>query len=140
MRDGLLHIGRFEERSITRAAGIISTLVSAILLLGSITALYFVQVAIARLFMIYIFTTLFALSVALTTNARRAELFAATAAFVLLLPYSYMTDAETQMQICSGSGRLRQQRDCRSDMTNRQLTWISMESTHACRAMQPLPC
>jgi hypothetical protein len=73
-------VGRFDERSISRAVGSISVVVAAALLLGSITALYFVQSAIAKLLMIHVFTAAFALSVALMTNARRAELFAATAA------------------------------------------------------------
>jgi len=79
-RDGLLHIGRFEERHIKRTVAIISVIVAWLLLLSPITALYLVQIPKAKLAMIHVFTIIFALSVALITNARRAELFAATAA------------------------------------------------------------
>jgi hypothetical protein len=60
--------------------GIVSTLVAAILLVGSITALNYVKSQCVQLGMLAGFTAVFALSVALLTNARRVELFAATAA------------------------------------------------------------
>jgi hypothetical protein len=60
--------------------GIISTLLSALLLIGSIAALYFVTLPGTQLGLLGGFTGLFALSVAVLTNARRAEVFAATAA------------------------------------------------------------
>ncbi|RYP65485.1 hypothetical protein DL769_006308 [Monosporascus sp. CRB-8-3] len=82
-RDGLHRIGRFSEKSITIAGAVISTLVAAVLLVGSITALYFVTNDAAKLGMIATFTAAFALSVGLMTNARRAEIFAATAASFL---------------------------------------------------------
>lgn len=75
-----MRIGRFEERSIKRTAEVISVLVAAVLLLGPITTLYLVQSPSVKLAAIHIFTVAFALSVALITSARRAELFAATAA------------------------------------------------------------
>lgn len=55
------------------------------LLNGSIVGLYFVHSDGARLGMIAAFTVLFALSMALFTNARRAETFAATAAYAAVL-------------------------------------------------------
>jgi hypothetical protein len=58
--------------------------VAALLLVGSITAFYFVQSAMAKLLMVYAFTAAFALSVSLMTTARRVETFAATAALVRL--------------------------------------------------------
>ena len=60
--------------------GIISTLLAAALLVGSIAAFYFVKSKGAQLGMLGGFTGVFALSVGLLTNARRVELFAATAA------------------------------------------------------------
>jgi len=75
-----LHIGRFDEVSIKRTAAVISVLMAAILLLGPITTLYLVRSPPAKLAIIHVFTVAFAISVALITNARRAELFAGTAA------------------------------------------------------------
>jgi hypothetical protein len=79
-RDGALHIGRFNEESISTAAKVITILVSANLLVGSIYGLYFASTSIHRLVMIQGFTTVFALCAGFMTNARRAELFAVTAA------------------------------------------------------------
>ncbi len=64
---------------------IISTVLAAILLIGAIISLYWVKKPKARLGMIAGFTTLFALSVGLLTNAIRAEVFAATAAYAAVL-------------------------------------------------------
>lgn len=58
----------------------ISILVAAVLLIGPITGLYFVANDAAKLGMIAAFTAVFSLSVGLMTNARRTEIFAATAA------------------------------------------------------------
>ncbi|KAF4814759.1 hypothetical protein CGCSCA5_v007596 [Colletotrichum siamense] len=80
-----VQIGRYEERSISIAVAVISTLIAAILLIGSITGLYFAKNDTAKLGLIAFFTALFALSVGLTTNARRAEIFAGTAAYAAVL-------------------------------------------------------
>ncbi|GFG18546.1 hypothetical protein IFM61392_10601, partial [Aspergillus lentulus] len=80
-RDGLHCIGRFSENSIS---DIISTLLAAILLIGSITSLYFTTTDAVNLGLVAVFALVFALSVGLLTNARRAEIFAATAAYVML--------------------------------------------------------
>ncbi|KAF4927806.1 hypothetical protein CGCVW01_v002293 [Colletotrichum viniferum] len=64
---------------------VISTLIAAILLIGSITGLYYAKNDTAKLGLIAFFTALFALSVGLTTNARRAEIFAGTAAYAAVL-------------------------------------------------------
>jgi len=79
-RDGLHRIGRFNEKSISLTVAGISILVAALLLIGSITGLYFVTNDAAKLGMLAAFTVAFVLSVGLMTNARRAEIFAATAA------------------------------------------------------------
>jgi hypothetical protein len=73
-------MGRFSEKSISIAVAVISILVVPVLLVGSITGLYLVTNDAAKLGMIAAFTAAFALSVSLMTNARRAEIFAATAA------------------------------------------------------------
>jgi hypothetical protein len=62
------------------AVSAISMTVAAILLIGSIVGFYFVSNDAVKLVMIAAFTAAFALSVTFMTNARRAEIFAATAA------------------------------------------------------------
>ncbi|GFF55802.1 monocarboxylate permease [Aspergillus lentulus] len=84
-RDGLHRIGRFSEKSISNIVAIISTLLAAILLIGSITSLYFATTDAVKLGLVAVFTLVFALSVGLMTNARRAEIFAATAAYAAVL-------------------------------------------------------
>ncbi|KAI8721324.1 hypothetical protein NCS52_00579600 [Fusarium sp. LHS14.1] len=84
-RDGIHRISRFEERSITIAAALINIIIAIILLVGSITSLYFVSSPAAILGMISAFTIAFALSVGLMTNAKRAEIFAGSAAFAAVL-------------------------------------------------------
>lgn len=69
-------------RKINRAVVILSMIIAVILLLVSIITLYFVTNNNTRLGLICGFTILFALSIHLLTNARRAELFASTAAYV----------------------------------------------------------
>jgi len=59
--------------------------VAAVLLVGSIVGLYFVTSDAAKLGMVAVFTAAFAVSVGLMTNARRAEIFAATAAYAAVL-------------------------------------------------------
>jgi hypothetical protein len=58
----------------------LSVFIAAVLLIGAVVGLYVVQSPNARLAMIAAFTVAFAAGVGLLTNARRAELFAATAA------------------------------------------------------------
>lgn len=84
-RDGIHRISRFEERSITIAVALINIVIAIILLVGSITSLYFVSSPAAILSMISAFTIAFALSVGLMTNAKRAEIFAGSAAFAAVL-------------------------------------------------------
>ncbi|KAL2208412.1 hypothetical protein CC79DRAFT_1395407 [Sarocladium strictum] len=84
-RDGLHKIGRYNERSISIAVGMITIIVAAILLVGSITSLYLVQNDAYRLGMVAAFTAAFAMCIGLLTTARRAEVFAATAAYTAVL-------------------------------------------------------
>ncbi|KAL7957215.1 hypothetical protein V8C34DRAFT_286291 [Trichoderma compactum] len=78
-------VGRYHEKSISAATAIISILIAAFLLVGPITALYFVINDAAKLGMLAAFTALFAVSVGLITNAKRAEIFASTAAYAAVL-------------------------------------------------------
>ena len=72
----------YPQRRIQRAGAVISIIFSAILLIGAIVSLMLVsdRSINIRVAMIVLFTSLFALVVGLLTNARRAEIFGATAA------------------------------------------------------------
>jgi len=63
--------------------GILVTVVASLLPICSVVALFIVQSNGLRLGMIAIFSACFSLALALMTNARRIEVFAATAALVL---------------------------------------------------------
>ncbi len=77
--EGLPRIGRFDEHQIVHWVNIITIMVAIVFLIGPIFTLYFVQSPPARLALIAVFTAGFAASVALITNARRAEVFFGTA-------------------------------------------------------------
>ncbi|KAF6798239.1 hypothetical protein CMUS01_15725 [Colletotrichum musicola] len=82
---GTISLGRYEEKSISIAVAVISIIIAAALLIGSIVGLYFAKNDITKLGLITFFTAMFALSVGLMTNARRAEIFAGTAAYAAVL-------------------------------------------------------
>ncbi|KAF5565914.1 microsomal epoxide hydrolase [Fusarium napiforme] len=84
-RDGWRRISHFDERSITIAVALVNILLAMVLLVGSISSLYYVKSAPAILGTICGFTILFALSVGLITNAKRAEIFAGSAAYAAVL-------------------------------------------------------
>lgn len=75
----------FEEKHVTWAVAAISTIVAAGLFIGSIAVLNRVTDSDRRIGCIAGFTLMFALSIAILTNARRVEIFAATAAYVAVL-------------------------------------------------------
>ncbi|KAI1120287.1 hypothetical protein F5Y10DRAFT_258740 [Nemania abortiva] len=83
--EGLPRIGRFNEQKIVLRVNIITIIVAIVFLIGPILALYFVQNAPAKLVLIVVFTAGFAASVALITNARRAEVFFGTATYAAVL-------------------------------------------------------
>lgn len=66
-------------------AAALSTVVAAMLLLGAIFLLRRVERENAQLGLISMFMVLFAGSVAVLTNAKRAEIFASTAAYAAVL-------------------------------------------------------
>ncbi|KAF2033187.1 hypothetical protein EK21DRAFT_98475 [Setomelanomma holmii] len=70
---------------VVRTAAALDIALAAVLLIGAIVILYLVARPKAKLGFIAMFTVLFAFSVALCTNARRAEVFAATAANAAVL-------------------------------------------------------
>ena len=75
------------ERRIQRAGAVISVLLSALLLVGGIVCLMLVSNRSTglRVGIIILFTFLFAGVVGLLTNARRAEVFGSSAAYVALI-------------------------------------------------------
>lgn len=77
--------GHVAERRIAAAVGGISAVVAMFLLIGAVVSLYVVTEPDRRLAMIGCYTVLFAAAVAVMTSARRAEVFAATAAYTAVL-------------------------------------------------------
>ncbi|KUJ16321.1 uncharacterized protein LY89DRAFT_734427 [Mollisia scopiformis] len=73
------------EAAIARFIAILSTILAAVLLFGSIISLYVVKSDKALLGMLSAWTVLFAACVGLLTNARRDQVFAATAAYAAVL-------------------------------------------------------
>ncbi|KAK0642456.1 hypothetical protein DIS24_g9024 [Lasiodiplodia hormozganensis] len=73
------------ERHVARLVAVISSVAAAMLLIGAVVALHFITKAGVRLGMIACFTILFVFSLGLLTNAKRAEIFAATAAYAAVL-------------------------------------------------------
>ncbi|KAK8030578.1 hypothetical protein PG990_000312 [Apiospora arundinis] len=73
------------ERSVDKATTVLSSILSAVVLFGSIVSLYFVQNPYALLGMVGAWTILFAVCVGVLTNAKRDQVFAATAAFAAVL-------------------------------------------------------
>ncbi|KAE9975682.1 hypothetical protein BLS_002490 [Venturia inaequalis] len=78
VRDG--QIGYASDVKIAQFVSVVSIFLAAMLLIGAIIGLYVVQSPKKRLGMLATFTTMFAVGVGLLTNARKPELFAATAA------------------------------------------------------------
>lgn len=70
---------------VAQVVAAISMALAAILLIGAIVSLYFLRNPNAKLGLIDVYTFVFALSVRLCTNAGRAEVFAATAAYAAVL-------------------------------------------------------
>lgn len=75
----------FRLRHVTRTVAMVSTIVAAVELVGAITGLYYVTNREARMGMIAVFTSLFGISLCLLTNARRGEIFGASAAYAAVL-------------------------------------------------------
>lgn len=82
-RNGM--IAYASDQRIARFVAILSIILAAVLLIGAIVSLYVVKSPNKKLGMIAAFTVIFASSIGILTNARRAELFAATAAYAAVL-------------------------------------------------------
>lgn len=74
---------KYEEKDVLRAADIVGTLISSLLPVLAVVVLYCVKNMLMRLGMVALFTVLFSLALVLVTKAKRIEVFAATAAYVL---------------------------------------------------------
>ncbi|KAF2268781.1 hypothetical protein CC78DRAFT_565240 [Lojkania enalia] len=72
-------------RRIAFAVTFVSTICIAIFLVGAVVGLYFVSSIRKRLGMLGCFTVLFAATIAMLTNARRQDVFVATAAYAAVL-------------------------------------------------------
>ena len=75
----------YKNLHIVQAVAAIDLTLAAILLIGAIVSLYYVSSPRAKLALVAVYTLVFAMSVALCTNARKAEVFAATAAYAAVL-------------------------------------------------------
>lgn len=75
----------YKNSDIVRTVSGFNLVLAAILLIGAIVNLYLVSSPKAKLGLISTYTLLFALGMVLCTNARRAEIFAATAAYAAVL-------------------------------------------------------
>ncbi|KAI1799906.1 hypothetical protein F4811DRAFT_69281 [Daldinia bambusicola] len=84
-RDGVNHFARFNDLSITVTVTLVTIVVAAIFLIGPIIGLNFAGSPTAKLIMISFFVVTFAASIGLITTAKRAEIFAATAAYAAVL-------------------------------------------------------
>lgn len=73
------------ERAISHFVAILSTVLAAVLLFGAVISLYIVKNERALLGMLSAWTVLFAVCVGLLTNARRDQIFGATAAYAAVL-------------------------------------------------------
>ena len=70
----------YPDTTIRHIVSFMSVLLAALLLIGAITSLYFEARPAARMGLLAGFTALFAGSIGLLTNARKVDIYAATAA------------------------------------------------------------
>ena len=71
---------RYKNSKLLRIADVLATIIASALPIASIIALNFIDRVIIRLVAIALFTMTFSLILTIVTNARRVEIFAATAA------------------------------------------------------------
>lgn len=75
----------YRNKHVVQTVATLSMVIASILLISAILGLRVVTSSKAKLGLVAMYTLLFALSVSLLTNARRAEVFAATAAYATVL-------------------------------------------------------
>jgi len=93
-----------KEKHVSWVAAGVSTIAAAILLLGAIIILHFLKDEKAQLGIIALLEVLFAVSVGVLTNARRAEVFAATAAYAAVLVVFVSVDSGGTAYTCVVGG------------------------------------
>lgn len=71
---------RYKNGHLLKLTNLIATIISSALPITAIVALYYINRMIVRLVVVAAFTMAFSLILATVTNARRAEIFASTAA------------------------------------------------------------
>ncbi|CAM1506500.1 Fc.00g061410.m01.CDS01 [Cosmosporella sp. VM-42] len=71
----------YNEKKVSRVGDGIVAALSAVLPMIAILALYFVHSMIKRIGLVIVFTTIFSVTLAIFTGAKKAEIFAATATF-----------------------------------------------------------
>ncbi|RYO90235.1 hypothetical protein DL764_008472 [Monosporascus ibericus] len=79
------HTAEISERSVANAVALLSSLLSAAVLFGSMVSMCFVRNVYAVLGMVGGWTVLFAGCIGFLTNAKRDQIFAATAAYAAVL-------------------------------------------------------
>jgi len=75
-------ISHYSEAHLTSAVHVLGTVMASLLPISAIVILYFVSSLLARLGIVVAFTALFSFALALITQAKRIEIFAATSALV----------------------------------------------------------
>ena len=75
----------YKENHVKRVVSVISIISAASLLIVAIVSLYVVKTPATKLGLAVLYTFVFALSVALLTSARRAEVYSAAAAYAAVL-------------------------------------------------------
>ncbi|KAF3931426.1 hypothetical protein ABW19_dt0202377 [Dactylella cylindrospora] len=75
----------YSETAIDLFVTIICTILAIVVLVGSMTTLYFVESQGVRLGLVWVFTFLFAVSIFLMANLTKGEIFLATAAYCAIL-------------------------------------------------------
>jgi len=75
----------YKSKYVVRTVAAIAMVIATLLLIGATVGLSLVSDTRARLGMIAVFTLLFALSMVLLTNAKKAEIYTATAAYAAVL-------------------------------------------------------
>ena len=81
-RDEEAQYFEYADDNVLRAANVVGSILSSGLLIGSIMSLYFAKSMLVRLGIVAGFTQTFSLVLILATNAKKIEVFAATAAWV----------------------------------------------------------
>jgi hypothetical protein len=85
---GGVEIRKYSGRKIAKTGKIAVAVLSSILPTLAILVLYFVKRMIVRIGLVILFTTLFSVTLAVFTAARKVEIFSATAAYVCQGPTS----------------------------------------------------